>query len=265
MDTVVTKPLLMPDGLVGVANALRRDRPWVTASVVGAACLHGGLAMVLPRFDDAARPVEAPTEIIDVEAANPPPPPPTPDPPPAPVVEPPAARPTTAAKSAAPSPLAQAGRVLAQEPSSDELADLTGFVQGDGATYAGGATRADGTRTHAVREHVAPAAVLGAPSGHAPSPSAGPNLSRRARIAGDSSWRCPFPPEATGIDEAAVELRVDLDSAGHVNGVEVTRDPGHGFGQEASRCVLDKTWQPALDTAGIAVAGTSVVLVRFVR
>src|SRR5258706_11604192 len=266
MYMAVTKPLLSPDRLVGVANALGRDRGWVRPSVVVAACLHGGVALVLPRFDQAARAAEASTEMIDVERANPPRPLPDPEPPPALVAEPREARSTTAAKGTTPSAAAQAGRILAREPSPDEPLDLTGFVEGVGATYAGGTTRADGTQTHAVRERVAPAEVSGARSGaHDRSSRAGANLSRRARIAGDSNWRCPFPPEATEIDEASVELHINYDSAGQLRGVEVTRDPGHGFGREASRCVLDKAWQPALDAAGAAIAGTSAVLVRFVR
>ena len=150
MYMAVTKPLLSPDRLVGVANALRRDRAWVTPSVVVAACLHGGVALVLPRFDQAARSAEASTEMIDVETANPPRPLPEPEPPPALVAEPREARSTTAAKGTTPSAAAQAGRILAREPSPDEALDLTGFVQGVGATYAGGTIRAAGGRVLAV-------------------------------------------------------------------------------------------------------------------
>jgi hypothetical protein len=80
-------------------------------------------------------------------------------------------------------------------------------------------------------------------------------------MADDSSWRCPFPSEASGIDEANVLLRVSVGADGKAPHVAVIADPGHGFGAEA----IGKRWSPALDSAGNPIRATAIVKVRFTR
>jgi protein TonB len=84
-------------------------------------------------------------------------------------------------------------------------------------------------------------------------------------MAGDSAWKCPFPAEAGGIDEAFVQLRVFVSADGQALDAAVLADPGHGFGAAAVRCAIGTRWSPALDREGIAVRGTAIVRVRFTR
>jgi hypothetical protein len=88
---------------------------------------------------------------------------------------------------------------------------------------------------------------------------------QRTSMEGGSTWQCPFPAEADDVNEAAVPMRVELDATGHVLHAAVLRDPGHGFGREAARCVYDKRWVAALDREGSPVAATAVIVVRFLR
>ncbi len=84
-------------------------------------------------------------------------------------------------------------------------------------------------------------------------------------MVGEASWKCPFPSEADGVNAASVQMRVAVDPRGHVLDAVVERDPGHGFGREATRCVRDKQWTAAADREGVAVASSVVIMVRFSR
>jgi protein TonB len=79
---------------------------------------------------------------------------------------------------------------------------------------------------------------------------------------GGATWKCPFPSEADDVNDAAVPMRVDLDASGHVLHAAVLRDPGHGFGREAQRCVHDKRWAAALDRDGNPIAAIAVIALR---
>jgi periplasmic protein TonB len=93
------------------------------------------------------------------------------------------------------------------------------------------------------------------------------NRMRAPRLAGGASWSCPFPPEAdvAGVNQAAVALRVSVGASGSVSAVQVTSEPGYGFGRAAKRCAMSKRWDPGLDASGRSVDATAVVNVRFVR
>jgi protein TonB len=60
-------------------------------------------------------------------------------------------------------------------------------------------------------------------------------------------------------------LRVSVGATGSVSGVQVTAEPGYGFGRAAKRCAMNKRWDPGLDASGRVVDATAVVNVRFVR
>lgn len=223
----------------------------------------------------------------DLEMEKPPPPPPEPpkeepEPPkeadpPKPVEAPkPAARAEKAAPKAdktEPAPAAaQAGKILAQEPSPDEPLDLTGqgFVTGNAETFAGGVTASTGTSKTAVYDKNArPDGVVGgkgtAPAAPAPT---GPDRSRPARPA-EATWAsCAFPPEADAeqIDFQLVTIMVTVAADGTAQSVKVVNDPGRGFGRAARQCALTKKFLPALDRSGTPIlSATPPFTVRFQR
>jgi protein TonB len=159
---------------------------------------------------------------------------------------------------AAPKALAQAARVVTSTAPADPLDFAGGFVTGTATVYAGGTTAAAGTSRTVVREPPGPA-VGGDGSG------TGTNLARTASLADDSSWQCPFPPQAGDVHEASVELRVFVGADGEAHDAAVIADPGHGYGAEALRCAIGKRWRPALDRNGKPVPATAIVRVRFTR
>ncbi len=165
---------------------------------------------------------------------------------------------------------AQAAKVLTREPDPNEPVDLTGntIVTGNAADFPGGLTASNGTGTNAVRSLTSPTGVPGGTGAPTAAPSApGPDRTRPASLAGGSDWNCPFPPEAdtAQIDEAYVTVQVDVRPDGTPGAVTVVSDPGNGFGREARRCALGKSFQPALDHDGNAIAGTKKVKVHFSR
>lgn len=190
---------------------------------------------------------------------------------PAPAESPPAAaEPTPAAprprvavpkREAPPPEAAQAGKVLAVAGDVVDFGDT--FVAGTGRSYAGGVTERGGTATHAVTGVRARAGGVEGGTGT----GRNGDRTRAPQLAGGASWDCPFPEEAddAGIDHALVTLRVEVDRAGLVARVEVTRDPGDGFGREARRCALRKRWSAGLDRAGVPTAAAAIVNVRFDR
>ncbi|MGO9836930.1 MAG: energy transducer TonB [Polyangiaceae bacterium] len=197
-------------------------------------------------------------------------------PPPPPQVEPeakaePAPPPRMPHEAPPPPPApAQAAKVLTREPDPNEPVDLTGntIVTGNAADFPGGLTASNGTGTNAVRSLTSPTGVPGGTGAPTAAPSApGPDRTRPASLAGGSDWNCPFPPEAdtAQIDEAYVTVQVDVRPDGTPGAVTVVSDPGNGFGREARRCALGKSFQPALDHDGNAIAGTKKVKVHFSR
>ncbi len=244
------------DGLTRVAYALGRDHPWLAGALAASAGLHLLAGLLFPRpAQSAPRAVRPPTEIIDIDPAPPPPKPVVEEPPP------PAPAAPRAPARRGPPVLAQAGQVIARTPAADEPLDLTNeFVTGTASSFAGGTTAATGTSRSVVREAAGPPApVAAAASGP------GGDLSRPPSMAGSSSWKCPFPSQANGIDEAFVQLRVFVDAGGKALDATVIADPGHGFGTEALRCAVGTPWTPALDREGNPVRATAIVRVHFTR
>ncbi len=247
-----------PLGALGAAiEAEGGLRPGAFAIAVS---LHMAFALVIPRRVDPVR-TEAPSVlVVDVEA-----PPPVHEEllQPAPPAE--TGKSSTPKRDIAPSP-AQAAKILARDDHTADPLDLTGdFVAGNAAYYAGGTTSATGTSKRVVREASAAGPPAGSSSGQAAGESNAADLSRHASMEGGSTWQCPFPTEAGDINDASVTMRVEVDATGHVRHASVVRDPGHGFGREAARCVYEKHWTAALDRRGAPVATTAVVVVRFVR
>lgn len=160
---------------------------------------------------------------------------------------------------------AEAGKVL-EAPA--EVVDIANTIVSGEGSYRGGTTESGGISKVAVRDGNARAS--GVPGGtglRALAPPAPKNLSRPPMLAGGGRWDCPFPSEADveDIHSAVVSLRVRVGKSGTVEAVEVTRDPGFGFGREARRCALRKKWQPGLDKNGQATEGVAIVNVRFGR
>jgi protein TonB len=205
--------------------------------------------------------------VYDIDVAKPPPEPePPPPPPPEPVKEepkalappPPAAK---AAKEEAPAPAAaQAGAVLTKAADPDEPVDLTGFVTGNAAAYAGGVTEQGGTSDTAVYDRNARKG--GVPGGHgtataAPPPPPTPDRSKPAGLSGSSEWKCPWPSEADAeqIDEAYVSVQVATRPDGTAERVTILSDPGHGFAREARQCAMRERYNAALDHDGNPIGG----------
>jgi protein TonB len=234
---------------------VEREYRWIAAAMAASMGLHlAGVLLFPPAVHGLARAVRPPTDVIDIETA------PAPS---APAVEPPPPpqqpAPKSAPSRAAPKALAQAGQVVTATAPPGPLDFTGGFVTGTATAYAGGTTAAGGMSRTVVR---------GAPD--PPGPAAGgggtgANLSRTASLSDESSWHCPFPPEADAIDEAIVELRVFVGANGEAQDAVVITDPGHGFGAAALRCAIGKRWKPALDRHGNPVPATAIVRVRFTR
>jgi TonB family protein len=165
-------------------------------------------------------------------------------------------------------PPAEAGRVLAADDAGP--ADLTAetFVVGDGAGYAGGATRSDGTGKDAVDA----ADVARGPGGAAAPGVSGPaparpatNASRSVRA--ESAWACAWPREADGeaIDTQSATVRITVGADGRLESASIEADPGYGFGRAALECARAMRYAPALDASGTPMRATTSVRVRFWR
>lgn len=203
------------------------------------------------------------TEIQALAADEPPPPPPPPEAPePEKVATTPL--PTPNDPPAAPPPAAAAKVMTAPD---DAPVDLTGgIVVGSAETYTGGPALATSARARvgSSARGVGSSAATASPA--QPSPK-GPDLSRAPRLAEGQSWNCAFPAEADekGIDDAVVELSIEVAADGGVASVRIERDPGTGFGRVAASCARSKRFSPAEDKDGKRVHGCSRVDVRFQR
>ena len=214
-----------------------------------------------------SEPPPAPAEPAAAEA-EPPPTPPTPAPPRQGrhlTAAPPRAAPAPAPPEPPP---AQAGRVLTQ---GGEPVDFSGdgFVQGDGPSYAGGVTTADGQGTSSGGRGTGDARKAGerAPDPAAPTQPRARDLSRPVGLGG-GEWRCPWPTEAdvAQIDEQSVLVKVLVDVDGSVVDVRVQSDPGFGFAAAASTCARGASMLSALNPQGQPTrAWSPAIRVRFRR
>lgn len=261
----------MTPSLLDTPAPRRRSRwpAWFSVVFTTATHVAAGLAVAnLVVEPEIIQRAVALVDLIDIEA---PPEPSTPEPELVhePAVIAPTPKPLEPQRAApepapAPPPAAPAAPVLAR----DDVVDLSNIVLGSGAKFEGGATASSGTSARAVHAIGARGAgdsvTTGAAAG-ARAPSV--NRTRAPRLAGGASWSCPFPPEAdvAGVNEAAVTLRVSVGMTGRVNAVQVTSEPGYGFGRAAKRCAMSKRWAPGLDASGRVTDATAVVNVRFVR
>jgi protein TonB len=209
-----------------------------------------------------------PEEIEVVKEEAPPPPPPQQEAKPEPAALPP---PRAMPQHEAPPPPApaQAAKVLAQEPDPNDPVDLTGntIVQGNADAYAGGFTASNGKDPNAVRSMASPSGVVGG-TGPVRAEVTGPDRSRRATLSDGNAWlHAPFPSEADSaqMDEAYVELQIDVGADGKATAVRVSKDPGNGFGREARRFAMTQRYTPAFDHDGNAVPGKISVNVHFSR
>jgi biopolymer transport protein ExbD len=100
-------------------------------------------------------------------------------------------------------------------------------------------------------------------AGPPPAPAGGSPVS----LGPGSAWACPYPPEADqkGIDAAEVAVVLIVGADGALAGARVVEDPGNGFGATALRCAVARTYGPATDARGVAVASTTTIRIRFTR
>jgi protein TonB len=152
-----------------------------------------------------------------------------------------------------PSP-AQAGKIVAADPSA--AVDLPGinFVTGTAKTYAGGTTASDGKSPIPVTGPVNPAGPPATPRPAAPEK----DLSAQVTLENDE-WSCAWPREADteSIDEQSVILQVVVGPDGKAESVKIVSDPGHGFGAAARGCALATRFSPARDKNGKPVRAPS--------
>jgi protein TonB len=99
-----------------------------------------------------------------------------------------------------------------------------------------------------------------------PPPEPKESLARAARPR-DTNWSCPFPPQADlhQIHRAVAVVSVTVGPDGRATSASVAVDPGYGFGANARRCAMSKTYQPALDKDGNKTTQTISVKVNFRR
>jgi hypothetical protein len=198
--------------------------------------------------------------VATLQRREPPPPPQPPEPPRARTPSPRAPR--AVAKGPPPAP-AQAGRVIAQAPSPSAPADLTGFdlVVGQGESYAGGYSSAQGTSRNAVAD---PSATVG---GVPDAPARAADLSRPASPL-RRDWACAWPDEAQDSDlrDARATIRVSVGVDGAPAKVEVLSAPPGGFAEAVRRCAEGAEYSTALDSNGRPIAGaTNLFNVHFLR
>jgi len=176
-------------------------------------------------------------------------------------------KPTAETETEPPPAPAEAGEVLTTD---NEIIDFgTTIISGKSDRFAGGLSSSEGTQKKAVRNENARSggAFGGTGSGRPVSAAPAPNHSRSPKLAGGAQWDCPFPPEADHeqINNATVSLQVQVAPNGKVESVAVANDPGFGFGREARRCALRKSWDPGLDERGAPTGATARIKVRFAR
>jgi protein TonB len=265
------------DPISETLRLLTRDRRRTVVMFVIAATAHAAAAWALPRHATRlALRDSRPIQIVDIDMSRQRPAPPiaaamVPEPPSLPAVKTPTSRvqPTSKAPVATAPPV-PAAAVLTRQSDANEPVDLSDtFITGSASTYAGGVTSAQGGTGPNGQRGVEGLPRESVPSTPSPPPrtAPSPDRSRRPSLAGDREWKCPFPPEADADnkDSAVVTLRIEVLASGTVRSVSVEKDPGYGFGREARRCALARTWAPGLDRDGRVSDGTAVVTVHFER
>lgn len=202
-------------------------------------------------------------------------PPPMPEPDPIPLPAPKAAEPQKDPYDEPKAAPVQAAKILTAPTDPDKVEDLTdqGIVSGDNTNGPlGGQSSAAGTSTAVT--HNPAVSLTGKPGGtgtadSAPPPPPKQDLSKPAGIIGGASWsNCPFPDEADTdqIDFAQVTLIVTVRPDGSPQSVQVTSDPGHGFGRAARMCALARKYNAGLDRDGNATTmSTPPIRVTFSR
>ena len=227
------------------------------AALLVALAAHAALggAAALQHVTESHPPPAPPRPPIEatLQRTAPPLPPPPPERPPA------ASRPPR--PSRVPPAPAQAGRVIAQAPQPSGPADLTGFdlVVGQGESYAGGYSSAQGTSRNAVSD---PNAKVGGVPDAPPS-----DLSRPASPL-RREWSCPWPEEMkdSEVRYARVTIRVSVTREGAASSVEVLAAPPGGFAEAARRCAQAERYQVAFDPHGQPTDGDSrLINVNFQR
>jgi periplasmic protein TonB len=151
--------------------------------------------------------------------------------------------------------------VIAQAPAPTGPADLTGFdlVVGQGESYSGGYSSAQGTSRNAVTDPNAK--VGGVPDAPASDLSRPASPLRR-------DWACPWPDEMedSEVRYARVTIRVSVDREGSASKVDVLSAPPGGFAEAARRCAEGERYQVAFDANGRPTAGdTRLINVNFQR
>ena len=159
---------------------------------------------------------------------------------------------------------------------NDDAVDLSGdgwdVVDADGSQNTGtGMSSGKGKGDKIVRNRHARVGAKGR------SKSTGNGKGRRKRnkkrknmsrgLGGSFRANCPFPPQADlhQVDRAVVQLMVTVGPDGRVKKASVVSDPGYGFGRQAKRCALARTFPPALNAAGKPITQSSVMNFRFNR
>lgn len=223
-------------------------------------------SLLVAMTNQALPPALAPQEIDLAQDEPPPPAPITPEPEAKPEPAPPPPRPIPR-EAPPPAPPAQAGKVLTQEPDPNEPVDLTAntIVSGNADSFPGGLTAADGTGRKPGQSIAGSSSMVAAKAVVAPAPL-GPDRSRPASV-GSREWETPFPPESdqAQINEAHVEIEIDVRADGTASAVRVMKDPGYGFGREARRYAMSRHYDPALDREGNPIASTMKLNVHFSR
>lgn len=251
------------DPFSDLARLTRADRNWLRFWLILALALHGAMVVAVPRA--GRTPHEEARFVMEAfEIALPPAPEPSPtrEPEPPPERSPVAAAPVARSR---PTNDRAAGEVVTKLDDESQPIDLTdAVVTGSAATYAGGITSSAATATGKRGENAVGSSPRG---GEATAGSIRPDASRRASIAGDSDWHCPFPSEAdqAGVNSASSVLSVRVSRSGSAELVTVLSDPGYGFGAAARRCALGRRYIAAAGPDGRAISDVLVVKVRFIR
>ncbi len=226
-------------------------------AIVAAVLLHAVLALFLvvsSRF--AKREVTRAAVVSQVDIEVPPPPepePPPPPPPPPPAAEPP---PPPVARAAAPpprnepppppppppAPTAPPPLMVAEEQSNEPSTDTV--ATGNNTNYQGGDTANNGVANQGPVRNADPNGTPGG-TGTQPAPPStvrDVDLSERPHIECDEdSLRNFFPEEAQerGLTGMRVQVRVSVDSDGHITRAQAMEDPGFGLGRAAERAVMN--------------------------
>ena len=210
---------------------------------------------------------------------QPTPPPPEPEqvavqeplpPEPQPADEPPPPDDDPYADDEEPPPPAKAPDALTAD---DDAVDMSGdgweMVDSDGSESTGtGYSAANGKGSEPVRNkyaRVGSTGNRGSKGKGSRKPKKKRNLSRG--LGGKFTSNCPFPPQADlhQVDRAVVQLMVTVNASGRVQSARVVSDPGYGFGSQARRCMMARSFPPALDSSGRPVTMTAPMNVQFRR